>query len=136
MGEKARLTVSISADLRRQIEEAREDSTFKKTIFRKHSLSVEVEELLRIGLKARAGGNFLTLHLDDGIWAWLNAYVQGVGLAGSLEDTAIYFIRQGIIDAHKSRHFLERMRPHLPPTIQKAISNAQESTGDGPASPV
>lgn len=116
-----KLSVTISTELRHALEEAREDSVDKRSIYRKHTLSSEVEELLRIGLGARASGNYITLKIDDGLWAWLSAYVAGIGLAGSMEDTIIYFMRQQLLDVHKSKEFMRLMAPHLPQSIQKAL---------------
>lgn len=122
MDTKTRLSVSISPDLRRQLEEARQDSDWKKSVFRTHTLGAEVEELLRIGLKARAGGNFITLQMDDGIWAWVTAYQAGYGnLWGSLEDCVISMIRAQIILATEKPSIAAMVLPHLPPSIQEAM---------------
>lgn len=109
----SRISVNLSDGLRHHLEEAREKSG--------RSLTAEVEARLRDSLNARGSNNLLLLRFDDGLWAWLNAHVTGIGIVGGLEETAIYMIRSAIIKDHQSDVFLRMMFPHLPASIQDAL---------------
>lgn len=85
------------------------------------SRSALVEFALRLALNSRASDNYLLLRLDEGLFAWLKAHVNGIGIAGGMEETAIFMIRSAIIEDHKSDSFFCLMYPHLPEKVQIAL---------------
>lgn len=56
----------------------------------------------------------LILHIDKGLAAHLKANAKGVGIYGGVEETAIAFIRNGLIRDMSSATFRDRIEPHLP----------------------
>jgi hypothetical protein len=62
----------------------------------------------------------MRLTLDDGLASYLRALVNGVGLYGDERETAIYLIRDGLIDRFKADGFRAAMMPHLPDDIRRA----------------
>lgn len=69
----------------------------------------------------------LVLNLDRGLSAHLRAIAKGVGIYGSVAETAIYFIRTGVIENFGNENLRKMTLPHLPPDIRRACGGK-----DGP----
>lgn len=54
----------------------------------------------------------VTLRLDPGLFAWLEA-VGEMGLFGNLEQSAVYLLRNGLLELTKSRRWREILAPLL-----------------------
>lgn len=63
----------------------------------------------------------LTLELDQALYDYLFA-VSRVDLHGDLKETAIYFIRSGVIKCMESENLRQTVIPHLPPKLKAAWS--------------
>lgn len=116
----AKLNVTISDDLRREIEAARAKNT-TASYLRKRSLSEEVEELLRIALDRRRSEPYLLLKVDPGLWVWMHAYQVSHAFVGNLEDLVIFTMRQAISADFAQEVWRKAMLPYLPKDIRQAI---------------
>lgn len=113
-----KISVNISDSLRHELAEACERSG--------RSLTAEVEARLRHSLDMPGSDRMLLLKFDEGLWAWANAYDRGVSLWGNLHDTVIAMVRGQIMEARPWHYTVERCRPHLPASIQAALTAAPQ----------
>lgn len=79
----------------------------------------------------------IRLTIDDGLAAYLRAWVNGIGFAGDERETIIYLLRSKINDdfthrnADGQRVFRDMMFPWLPKDIQAAWkADASVATGE------
>lgn len=109
---RAPLTITVSPELRRLIEEAAERNG--------QTLKAEVESRLRWTLAHYTGDEVITLKFDSGLMAWLRAYVQGCSLAGDLQATVVFIVRRYIEKANRRDDFFA-MVPLLPEPIRSHV---------------
>ena len=112
---RIRISVAVSSSLRRHLEQAREESG--------RTLTAEVEARLRDSLKATPCDGLVLLHLDAGLMGHLEALATG-GFTGPIEDTAIFLIRNGIIDYMGNENLRQCIVPYLPRRFREAFPEA------------
>ncbi len=109
---RAPLSISVSPELRRLIEDAAERNG--------QTLKAEVEGRLRWSLAHFTGDEIVTLKVDSGLMAWLRAYVQGCSFAGDLQASVVFILRQYMHDCIRSNDFFA-MVPLLPEPIRSHV---------------
>lgn len=128
MKRRAPLTITVSPELRRLIEEAAERNG--------QTLKAEVEGRLRWSLAHFTGDEIITLKIDSGLMAWLRAYVHGCSIAGDLQATVVFIVRNYLWERIESRDYF-RMVPLLPEPIRSHVQKSpkwqEHAKARGPA---
>lgn len=112
---RRRLSITLSPSLAHRLELEREAS--------RRTLSAEIEAQLRRALKAPEGEELLLLRIDDGLLAWLKAFVAGPGFFGNLEQTAIYLLRSALQELVQNDNWFAGTVPHLPEPIRSHVAD-------------
>ena len=110
--EKVRMEVRITTTLRNHLEESREAANRTST--------EEVEARLRDSLNARQSDGLLLLHVGDGLMAWLKA-VDAIRFYGiNLEETAIFLLRDRLMEMGDHDVWWKDIVDQLPEPIRSA----------------
>ena len=110
--DKTRLRVTITTALRNHLEESREKVN--------RTLAEEVEARLRDSLNAKSTDGLLLLHVGDGLLAWLKAVDQIRFFGINLEETAIFLLRDRLLEMGKHDVWWVDIVDQLPEPIRSA----------------
>ena len=115
MSAGVRTAITLSRSLRHRLEEARERSG--------RTLSEEIEAQLRRAFRQTDGDEFLLLRMDEGLIAWLRAFVAGPGFFGDLNATAVFLIRNNLQEMMRHDCWFAGTVPHLPEPIRSHVAD-------------
>lgn len=113
MSERIQTSFSLSRPLLKRLRDAASRN--------ERRLSEEIEARLMVSLDLQGTEHALLLRVDDGLMAWLKAYVKGWSFFGDLNATCVWGLRSWLLEEMKSTAIYGDIAKYLPPTIRDHV---------------